>query len=112
MIIAAGVFHYFHEEQVIGLIKRLSGFRAVQLVFDTVSRAGIRGSRHYLSKMGRQEAEMFFSVDNARTFAARISPETKLLEERKFYGLAGRNPHLSPGTQFKMRFSDMFSMVK
>jgi O-methyltransferase involved in polyketide biosynthesis len=112
MVIASGLFYYFHEEQVIDFIRNLARFENVQLVFDAVSSAGIKGTKHYMKKMDRQDAEMFFSVDNAKAFAAKISPVTTVVEERKFYSLSGFSPNMEFITKFKMFFSDLFNMVK
>jgi O-methyltransferase involved in polyketide biosynthesis len=112
LIVAAGLFYYFKEEQVIDFIEYLAGFDQVQLVFDAVSSSGIRGSRHYMKKMGRQDAEMLFSVDSAKALAAKITAGASVVEERKFYSLTDLRSKISPATKLKMRFSDAFKMVK
>ena len=112
MIVASGLFYYFHEEQVIDFIEHLADFGKAQLVFDAVSSAGIKGSRHYMKKMGRQDAEMFFSVDSAKAFAAKMTAGVSVIEERKYYSLTDLHSKISFSTKLKMRFSDMFNMVK
>jgi len=112
MVIASGLFYYFHEEQIIDFIRRLAGLAHAQLVFDAVSSAGIRGTKHYMKRMDRQDAEMFFSVDSAQVFAAKISSATKVIEERKFYSLTDGNSQLHFVTRFKMFLSDLMNMVK
>ncbi len=112
LVVAAGLFYYFKEEQVIDFIEHLAGFDQVQLVFDAVSSSGIKGSRRYMKKMGRQDAEMFFSVDSAKALAAKITAGASVIEERRFYSLTDLHSKISSATKFKMRFSDVFNMVK
>lgn len=112
MVIASGLFHYFHEDQVIDFIRHLSGFPHMQLVFDAVSPAGMKMTRRYMKKMNRQDAEMFFFVGSARAFAEKISPRITVMEERKFYSLTDKNSSIKFATKFKMSVSDVFNMVK
>ena len=112
LIVAAGLFYYFKEEQVIDFIEHLAGFDQVQLVFDAVSSSGIKGSRHYMKKMGRQDAEMFFSVDSTKALVKKLSARTSVIEERKYYSLTELHSKISSATKLKMRFSDVFNMVK
>ncbi len=112
MIVASGLFYYFHEEQVVDFIEHLAGFGQAQLVFDAVSSAGIKGSRHYMKKMGRQDAEMFFSVDSAKAFAEEITAGVSVIEERKYYSLTDLHSKMTFGTKSKMFLSDLSNMVK
>ena len=112
LIVASGLFYYFKEEQVIDFIQHLQAFDDVQLVFDAVSSAGIKGTKHYMRKMKKQDAQMFFWVDSATEFANKISKNTTVLEERKYYSLVNYKINMKTSTEFKMRFSDLFNMVK
>lgn len=112
MVIASGLFYYFREEQVIDFIKHLAGLNNAQLVFDAVSSAGIKGTKYYMKKMGKQDAEMFFSVDKAKAFAVKVSSRTTVIAEQKFYSLINLNSKMKFVTKFKMLFSDVFNMVK
>lgn len=112
LVLASGLFYYFHEEQVIDFIRHLAVMDDVRIVFDAVSSAGIYGTRHYMKKMKRLDAEMFFSVDYAKKFAAAISPDVSVLEEKKYYGAVIAYPGIQFDTRAKMFFSDLFRMVK
>ena len=112
LVIASGLFYYFREEQVIGFIRHLAVLDDVRIVFDAVSPAGIRGTRHYMKKMKRTDAEMFFSVGNAKKFAAAISQDVSVLEEKKYYGALAADPGIRFDTKTKMFFSDLFRMVR
>lgn len=111
-IAAAGLFIYFQEEQVIEVIERLSRFKQAQLVFDTVSALGIKISRSYVKKMGKQEATMYFSVDNPKALMNRLSNAVKSIESQRYYSLVPRHSTIKLATRLKMAFSDLFNMVK
>ena len=112
LVLASGLFYYFHEEQVIDFIRHLAALDDVRLVFDAVSSTGIRGTRHYMKKMKRLDAEMFFSVDHAEKLVAAISPDVSVLEEKKYYGAVISRPGIRFETKMKMFFSDLLRMVK
>ena len=112
LVIASGLFYYFHEEQVIDFIRHLAVMDNVRIVFDAVSSAGIHGTRHYMKKMRRLDAEMFFSVDHAKKLATAISPDVSVLEEKKYYGAVIAYPGIQFDTRAKMFFSDLLRMVK
>ncbi|MEZ4358032.1 MAG: hypothetical protein R2876_05315 [Eubacteriales bacterium] len=65
-----------------------------------------------MKEMGKQDAQMFFSIDKVGEFAEKISSGTIVIEERKFYSLTDLNSKIKLVTKFKMVFSDVFKMVK
>jgi O-methyltransferase involved in polyketide biosynthesis len=111
-IAAAGLFIYFQEEQVIEVIEQLSRFKQAQLVFDTVSALGIKISRSYVKKMGKQEATMYFSVGDPKTLMNRLPKTVKSIESQPYYRLVPRHSTITFPTRMKMAFSDVFNMVK
>ena len=42
LVTAGGLFHYFQEEKVFGLLQMLEGFGNIELVFDTVNKSGMK----------------------------------------------------------------------
>ena len=42
LVTAGGLFHYFQEEKVLGLLQMLKGFGNIELVFDTVNKSGMK----------------------------------------------------------------------
>jgi O-methyltransferase involved in polyketide biosynthesis len=112
MVIASGLFYYFNETQVIDFIKRLATFEDIQLVFDAVSSTGMKCTKHYMKKMNKEDAKMYFHVNAAEDLASMISPITTAMEERKFYSLVSFHFKMHLATKFKMFFSDVFGMVK
>ena len=112
LIIAAGLLIYFTEDEVLKLIQQLSSFPKAELLFDTVSAAGLKIARRMVSKMGKQEASMFFSVDDAYAFAAKLSPVVTVADQRPFYGAVDYSAGLAFSTRLRMVVSDTFNMVK
>lgn len=41
LVTAGGLFHYFEENKVVGLLRMLTGFGEIEIVFDTVSKSGM-----------------------------------------------------------------------
>ena len=112
MVIASGLFYYVTMQQVIEFITLLFAFPAVELVFDAVSSLGMKGTQHYMKKLNKQDATMYFSIDDAQEFVDTISPGITVIDERCFYTDARKKGKLSFPTRMIMWFSDMLSMVK
>ena len=112
MVIAAGIFYYFTEKQILDFINQLSALKPVELVFDAVSSMGIKGSRYYVKKSGKQDATMYFSVDKAELLAKKALCPVKVMEERKYFSLVSKAAGFSFSTKSKMILSDLLNMVK
>ena len=41
LVTAGGLFHYFEESKVVGLLRMLTGFGEIEIVFDSVSKSGM-----------------------------------------------------------------------
>lgn len=84
LFVVSGVFQYFHEEEVLGLINQIKNrFGDCEILFDAMSKSGLTYANNYVRKTGNKSAMMYFSVDDGNDFA-RISG-TKLIEELKFF---------------------------
>ena len=112
MAIASGLFLYFSEEQVIDCIRHLSSLPNAEIVFDTLSPAGMKVARRMIDRMGKQEAPVYFCVDSAGAFAAKISAGIHIMEEKPFYNLVNYRSEMAFDTRLRMAFSDLFNMVK
>ncbi len=112
IFVASGLFHYFKEKDVIELLRKISELPDCEIVFDAVSSAGMKITHRYMKKMGREDAFMYFSVDNAEELVKKINTNMKLIESRKYYSIIKTKKSLSFSTKFKMIFSDTFNMVK
>ncbi len=84
MILVLGVFQYFREEQILGVIGKMKeAFPGAELVFDATNSKGLRYADKYVRKTGNQSAAMYFAVDDAHAFCDRA--ETEYLECRPFF---------------------------
>ncbi|PIE54488.1 MAG: hypothetical protein CSA35_05975 [Dethiosulfovibrio peptidovorans] len=111
LVTAAGVLHYFHEDQVVDFLRHLAGFGRNQVLFDAVSPVGLWFSRRYVRKLGHGDAEMCFSVASARELAAKVSTGTRVLEEngRFFQGIPS---NLKMATKLSTLLVEIFAMAK
>ncbi len=112
LITASGLFYYFEEEKVFGLIRMLQDYGDVELLFDTVSKSGMMMMRKkHMKTVGHADAKMFFYVDAAEDLASGIGGTVKVLAEEKFYSHTDK-AGLRFSTKVSMVVSDWFSMVK
>ena len=112
LVTAGGLFHYFEESKVVGLLRMLTGFGEVEIVFDTVSKSGMAMMRKkYMKQVGHGDAQMFFYVDSASVLAGKIGSEVRVLAEESYYRHIPRNG-LKLSTKISMAVSDRFGMVK
>lgn len=66
LVTAGGLFHYFQEEKVFGLLHMMKDSGNIELVFDTVNKSGVKMlQKKYMKQMGYKDAQMFFFVDLA-----------------------------------------------
>ena len=112
LVTAGGLFYYFSEEKVLGLLRMLAHFGPVEIVFDAVNRSGMAMLRKkYMKQTGHGDAEMFFYVDSAREFAVKSGRDIVVLSETPYYRQIPRKG-LSLFTRISMGVSDRFGMVK
>ena len=89
LIIASGVFQYFHNDRVLSFIadaKRT--FADAELVFDATNTKGLKYANNYVRKTGNTSALMYCAIDDPAAFARQAGG--KLLEVRPFYTAARR----------------------
>ena len=112
LVTAGGLFHYFEESKVVGLLRMLTGFGEVEIVFDTVSKSGMAMMRKkYMKQVGHADAQMFFYVDSASELAGKIGNSARVLAEEPYYRHIPRTGLKLP-TKISMAVSDRFWMVK
>lgn len=84
IIVASGVFQYFHEEKIINFIKSLKLiFPRGYILFDATNTIGLRYANMFVKRTGNKNAQMYFSIDNSNDFAETVG--IKLIEERNFF---------------------------
>jgi O-methyltransferase involved in polyketide biosynthesis len=91
LLIASGVFQYYHEEDVIRFIHAFQKtFPRGELIFDATNGKGIKYANRYVRKTGNTSAAMYFFVNDGREFARKTG--TTLLERRTFFTDARKMP--------------------
>lgn len=112
LVTAGGLFHYFEESKVVGLLRMLTGFGEIEIVFDSVSKSGMAMMRKkYMKQVGHGDAQMFFYVDSASELAGKIGSGVRVLAEEPYYCHIPRTG-LKLSTKISMAVSDRFCMVK
>lgn len=112
LITASGLFYYFEESKVLGLLKMLSAYGNIELVFDTVSKKGMSMMRKkWMKKVGHEDAKMFFYVDSASEFTKNTGEAVTVLVEEKYYKHIDKKG-LKLTTKLSMIASDCLNMVK
>ena len=112
LVTAGGLFHYFEEAKVVGLLQTLQQYGEITLVFDTVNKSGMAMMRKkYMKQLGHADAQMFFYVDSAKELAAKIGGNAKVIAEEPYYRHIPRNG-LNLSTRLSMAVSDRLCMVK
>ena len=112
LVTAGGLFHYFEEPQVLRLLRMLTQWGDVEIVFDAVSKSGMAMMRRkYMKQVGHADAQMFFYVDAAAELAAKIGGGASVIAEEPYYRRIPRNG-LRLSTRISMAVSDRLRMVK
>ena len=112
LVTAGGLFHYFEESKVVGLLRMLTGFGEIEIVFDTVSKSGMAMMRKkYMKQVGHGDAQMFFYVDSASVLAGKTGSGVRVLAEEPYNRHIPRTG-LKLSTKISMSVSDRFWMVK
>ncbi|MDR2601672.1 MAG: class I SAM-dependent methyltransferase [Spirochaetaceae bacterium] len=84
LLIAAGVFQYFKEHQVIQFINNVKKtFSNVELLFDATNKTGLKYTNRYVKKTGNTGALMYFYIDDGVEFSKKTG--APLIEERVFF---------------------------
>lgn len=112
LVTASGFFYYFDEDKVIALLKMLSTYGDVEIVFDTVNEKGMQMMRKmWMKKVGHSDAKMFFYVNSADELCTKIGDKAKVLKEEKYYKHIDKKG-LKFMTKISMKISDKYDMVK
>ena len=112
LLIASGVFQYFREEEVVGLVRDLRElFPLGELAFDATTKLGIRYANRYVRKTGNASAPMYFSIDDQAAFLKKTG--AALIERRPFFVETRRlmGKRLKPLTRLAMWAGDTFGMA-
>ena len=110
LFIASGFFHYFEKEEVIKLLRKLKEFKNSEIVFDTVSKSGMKMTRKYMKQLGHDDAKMYFYVQDINELVNEVE-DIEVLDYRKFYSWNSKKG-LKFMTKASMTISDLLFMVK
>ena len=112
LVTAGGLFHYFEEVNVLGLLRMIRQFGEIEVVFDAVSKSGMAMMRNkYMKQVGHADARMFFYVESAEKLARKAGANTRILADEPFYsGIPRKGLLLS--SKVSMAVSDRLGMVK
>ncbi|MBE6524129.1 MAG: class I SAM-dependent methyltransferase [Thermoplasmata archaeon] len=113
MILILGVFQYFHEDEVVDVIRKMGKrFPGAELVFDATNTRGLSYVNKYVKKTGNDSATMYFAVDDPAEFTDRCDAE--LLECRPFFTDARKilRKKTNISTRVSMWYADRYGMVK
>lgn len=70
LMVVAGVFQYFHTEEVEAFLKQVKEiFEDAEIVFDAASGKDLKGANKMVQKTGNVDAMMYFSIDDSAAFA-------------------------------------------
>lgn len=84
LLIVAGVFQYFHKDRIVKFIKACGEFFPCgEMIFDATSENGLKFTNWFIKQTGNTNAQMYFSINDSRTFADECGME--LLEEKTFF---------------------------
>ena len=112
LVTAGGLFHYFQEEKVFGLLHMMEDFGNIEIVFDTVNKSGAKMlQKKYMKQMGHENARMFFYAESADALVSALGGNARVLADEPYYGFIKRNG-LKLITKISIDVSDRFGMVK
>lgn len=84
LLIVAGVFQYFHEEEVVAFIKACGTLLPLgEILFDATSESGLKFTNWFIKRTGNASAIMHFGINNSKEFANRC--DMQLLAENTFF---------------------------
>lgn len=112
LVTAGGLFYYFEESRILELLRKISAYGDIEIVFDTVNKSGMTMMRRkWMRKVGHEDAKMFFYVDSAEVLASKVGDTACVLAEEKYYRHICKKG-LAFLTKLSMNVSDVLGMVK
>ena len=109
LVIASGLFFYFPKEKVLNLLRMLSNYGNIEVVFDVFNKLGISCAKRYMKQVGHEKALMYFYVNNINELAKEVN--AKDIEEERYYKFVDKNK-LKFSTKITMIIADLFNMIK
>lgn len=111
LVISSGVFYYFKMNEVLDLLNNLNRLEDVEVVFDCVSKTGMKFTSKYMKQLGKEDASMYFYVDNPYDLIENVE-NASLIKSYDFYNNINDKSNMKFMTKISMNVSDIFHMVK
>lgn len=112
LIVASGLFYYFEEKAVIEFLRKVKELGNVEVIFDTVSKFGMKQTRKYMKQLGKDDALMYFYVEDINDLLKKLGNEVQLLDNHDYYEWVTDKSKFNFITRISMKISDKFHMVK
>jgi len=101
-ILAAGLFYYFREEEIRGLVGRIAAhFDSGELFFDAQSKATVRITNRMVRRTGNTGAGMYFHVNRPQDLKS-WSPHITSVEDVRFFRNMPKERRFQTGTRVMM----------
>jgi O-methyltransferase involved in polyketide biosynthesis len=112
LCLAAGLFFYLEEAEIMGLFSKISGrFPHGELYFDSCSKSGMKIANKMVKRSGNIGAKMKFWTDSAAQVKA-WSPRIREAECSAYFGDRHKDKRLSRFTRFIMWGADFLKRTK
>ena len=85
LIVSSGVFYYFEEKAVIEFLRKVKEIGDVEVIFDTVSKFGMKQTKKYMKQLGKDDALMYFYVEDVNDLLNKVGNGVELLDEHNYY---------------------------
>ena len=110
-LLAGGLFVYHKPEAVIPLFRALAErFPEGEIIFDTVSRMGVRLGNRKMKRLGTTGPFWYFSLGNAHRQIPKWSASIRLVDWFPIWKGLTRPSNCSRKTRLMMRINDLFSI--
>jgi O-methyltransferase involved in polyketide biosynthesis len=110
--LSAGVFYYFHEEELKPVVAEMARrFPGGELCFDAQSKSALSKSNSMVKKTGNANALMYFYVNDAKSLES-WSPEIHLVSCEPLFGGIPKKRNWSLRTRLFMSLADTLGMTK
>ncbi len=112
LIVSSGVFYYFEEKAIIEFLRKVKELGNVEVIFDTVSKFGMKQTRKYMKQLGKDDALMYFYVEDVNDLLNKLENGVQLLDNHDYYEWVTDKSKFDFITRVSMKISDKFHMVK
>lgn len=111
--LAGGLFYYFKEGEISDLVSRMADkFPDGEMIFDALSKFGLKMANKMVKKTGNQGAEGYHWVNNPKKEISRWSDKIQVTDYYPFYKNVKRDSKFKFGTRVKMNINDLFNISR